>query len=250
MRQRHFYTLGFLLVLLAAAAGVLIVRQAVGPVAVPRLDVLTTAPEALGDLDLLSLLPRTNATRLDSESSTLEPTVLSQPVVGPAATTPAIATPTGDVESPAPDATPSPAEPLATAGPPTPTPAPPTPTPTAAPVVQNVQLAFTSAGPVQNSSDNCPGPSIRGVVRDASGNPLAAVRLWRYDQWGNEQVVETKSGLADLGQYDFPLGDTANVHYIQVVDAAGVVVSDVVTVQHRQGDAADAACHWVDWLRR
>jgi hypothetical protein len=79
---------------------------------------------------------------------------------------------------------------------------------------------------------------------------LAGVRLWRYDQWGNEQTVESKSGAADLGQYDFPLGDIANVHYVQVVDAGGSPISAAVEIQHRQGEAPDAACHWLDWVRR
>ena len=94
------------------------------------------------------------------------------------------------------------------------------------------------------------GASIRGVIRDSAGNPLPGVRLWRYDQWGNEQVIESKSGDADRGQYDFPLGDTPNVHYVQVIDAAGILISPVIEIAHRQGDAPDATCHWLDWVQR
>ena len=111
-------------------------------------------------------------------------------------------------------------------------------------------LPFAAAGPLRQSSGDCAGASIRGVVRDSGGNPLAAVRLWRYDQWGNEQVVETKSGDADRGSYDFPLGDTPNVHYVQVIDAAGVIISPVIEVPHRQDDAPDATCHWLDWVQQ
>jgi hypothetical protein len=110
-------------------------------------------------------------------------------------------------------------------------------------------LSFVAAA-LRDTSGDCSGASIRGVVRDAAGDPLPGVRLWRYDQWGNEQVVETKSGDADRGAYDFPLGDTPNTHYVQVVDSAGVIVSPVVEVPHRQGAAPDAACHWLDWTRR
>ena len=107
-----------------------------------------------------------------------------------------------------------------------------------------------AAGPVRNSTGDCAGASIRGVIRDSVGNPLPGVRLWRYDQWGNEQVIESKSGDADRGQYDFPLGDTPNVHYVQVIDAAGILISPVIEIAHRQGDAPDATCHWLDWVQR
>jgi hypothetical protein len=122
------------------------------------------------------------------------------------------------------------------------------PTPTPLPVDSSYR--FVAAGPVRQGNTDCPGASIRGVVRDASGAPLRGVRLWRYDQWGNEQVVESKTADVDAGQYDFPLGDTPNVHYIQVIDAGGVIISPVIEIQHRQGGAPDAACHWVDWVSR
>ena len=122
------------------------------------------------------------------------------------------------------------------------------PTPTAAP--PDAGFLFVAAGPVRHGNADCPGASIRGVVRDAGGAVLSGVRLWRYDQWGNEQVVETKGAESDLGQYDFPLGDTPNAHYVQVVDSSGVIISPVVEIQHRQGEAPDAACHWLDWVRR
>ena len=78
----------------------------------------------------------------------------------------------------------------------------------------------------------------------------AAVRLWRYDQWGNEQVIESKTSDVDAGQYDFPLGDTPNVHYVQIIDSGGAIISPVIEIQHRQGDAPDATCHWLDWVQR
>jgi hypothetical protein len=103
---------------------------------------------------------------------------------------------------------------------------------------------------VRHSAGDCPGASIRGIARNAAGEPLPGVRLWRYDQYGNEQTVETKSGPADAGQYDFVLGDTPNVHYVQVLDVGGSPISPQLEVQHRQGDAADAMCHWIDWIRQ
>lgn len=264
MHQRRYYALAFLMVLLVAAAGAYLAYQAVAPIQLPRLDAVASLQQALAELDLASLLPRRSPTLSQRPSPTAEPTVLAAlpaplasvpqeatPVATALVTATAAAAPSELATAVPPSDTPAaPAPPTATERP-TATPAPATPTPTSAPAPPpSAAYAFVLAGALRHGSGDCPGPSIRGLVRDAAGNPLPGVRLWRYDQWGNQQTVETKSGQVDLGQYDFPLGDTPNVHYVQVVDAGGSPISPTVEVQHRQGDAADAACHWIDWVRR
>lgn len=260
MHQRQYYALAFLLVLLAAVAGAYVAHRVAPPVQVPRLDLVAQLQAAASEVDLNALLPRRAPAAAERPETPAEPTA-----PGPG---PAVETITG--QSPSPEAVPTPSASAAVsetatlvatdtpapppaelpALPPTPTPAPPTPTPTAVPSQPSgPAFAFMPAGAVRHSSGDCAGPSIRGTVRDAGGAPLGGVRIWRVDQWGNEQTVESKTGQADLGQYDFPLGDTPNVHYVQVVDTGGAPISPRVEVQHRQGDTVDATCHWLDWVR-
>ncbi len=249
MRPRRYYGAGFLLVLLAAIFGAFLARQAVGTVEAPNLDGLASVQQSLEDLNIWALLPLPEV----APRSTAAPTAAdTQEAAGQSQTT---ATPQPVVVAPAdqPEATQTPpAAPEAGETPVSQLEATATATrpPTAPEQALDTGLPFAAAGPVRQSSGDCAGASIRGVVRDSSGNPLAAVRLWRYDQWGNEQVVETKSGDADRGSYDFPLGDTPNVHYVQVIDAAGVIISPVIEVPHRQDDAPDATCHWLDWVQQ
>ena len=103
---------------------------------------------------------------------------------------------------------------------------------------------------MEHLASGCPALTVRGTVRDDAGNPLPAIRLWRYDQWGNEEILQTRGGAADAGVYEFSIEDTPNVHYLQIVDSSGAIVSPVVEVPHRQGEAGDAVCHVVDWTRR
>lgn len=249
MRPRRYYGAGFLLVLLAAIFGALLARQAAGDIETPQLDGLASLQQTLEELNIWALLPlpevapRSTATPdvTVAAEATGEPSATSTPqsiVVAPADQPAATETPTAVQEALETPAGQPAATPTAISFPPTPT------------SVVASGLPFAAAGPVRHTSGDCPGASLRGVVRDSDGNPLAAVRLWRYDQWGNEQVVESKSGEADRGAYDFPLGDTPNVHYVQIIDSAGVIISPVIEVAHRQGDTPDATCHWLDWVRR
>lgn len=259
MHQRRLYAVAFLAVLLVAAAGAYAAARAVGQVDVemPRLDLLASVQEIVGDIDLNALIPRSSPSSANPQP-VAEPTVPSPQATveqAAAATAPPPVAPSAAITTTATVEPALPAEPPAVitipAERPTATPAPPTPTPTvASQPAPSTAFPFMPVGAVRHSSGDCAGPSIRGTVRDAAGNPLPDVPLWRYDQWGNQQTVASKSGAADLGQYDFPLGDIANVHYVQVVDAGGSPISPAVEIQHRQGDAADAACHWLDWVRR
>jgi hypothetical protein len=255
MHQRWHSGLAFLLVALAAVAGAYLARQVVGPIEpqLPRLDVAASLQDVFSGIDINSLIPRRNPAQTPGPEGDLGEAGLAavpspEPIIEPGPAQPIAGvpdvTPAADAASASGgEATPVPAEAI-------PTQAPPTPTPTEPSANSAANVPFAMAGAVRNSSDGCPGPSIRGTVRDAAGSPLPGIRLWRYDQWGNEQVVETKSGAEDAGQYDFPLGDTPNVHYVQVVDAGGAIVSPVIEIQHRQGEAPDANCHWIDWVQR
>lgn len=224
---RRFYTLGFLLVVLAALAGFYLAGQLIGPVEVPRLAMPDRVAEMLGSLGLDSLLPAL-LPATSGEQSQAEP------------------------QAPIDESSPSGGEGDGTAetGQSTDVPSSPTPPTSVGDGSEAVVFAFGVAGELRHSTGDCSGPSIRGMVRSATGEPLAEVRLWRYDQWGNEDTTETKASEADLGQYDFPLGDTTNVHYVQIVDASGSGQSPSVEVVHRQGVAADAECHWLDWVAR
>lgn len=251
MRPRRYYGAGFLLVLVAAILGAFLARQVVSTVEPPNLDGLASVQQSLEDMNIWALLPlpevapRSTAvpTVAGTEQATGQAllTATPQPVAvasairqEPEATQTLSATPeAGETPASEPEATPTVTQP----------PAAPEPS-------VDAGLPFAAAGSVRHSSGDCPGASILGVVRDSAGNPLPALRLWRYDQWGNEQVVETKSGDADRGNYDFPLGDTPNVHYVQVIDAAGLIISPVIEIPHRQEDAPDATCHWLDWVQQ
>lgn len=261
MRRRISYALAFLLVLAAAVAGFFWTQSKAAGLRDVQLPVPQALLQTVSEFDLSSLLPR--ATRAPSAQTT--PTERPIPAAATAvvmAAAPPTVTVTVTVSAPVtvtvpvtgvvtvtPEATATPAPPIAAATPlpvkpPTATPVP-TDTPVPAPPAP--RYGFVLAGPVRHTNDACSSALIRGVVLDAGGNPVAGVRIWRYDQWGNEQVVESKNGDGDRGRYDFPIGNTANVHYVQIIDAAGVIISPVVEVQHQQGDAGAALCHEVDW---
>lgn len=228
MRRRKRYSLAYLLVLLVAVGGFLLVRERARAIEPPPLALPASVQQVITELDLFGLF-----TRLI-------------PAVTPAATpTPLIPVRTPEplvVQGMEPAATPD--SPAATLLPPAPTPA------QATTSSADAALPFTLVGAVRHGVDDCPGASILGSIRDANGVLLAGVRLWRYDQWGNEDVTDSQAGDAGRGQYGFSFDDTPNIHYVQVIDASGVIISPVMEVQHRQGEAADALCHWVDWQQR
>ena len=247
MRRKHTYGLAFLAVFAAALAGFVLARRLVGPIDLPKLDAAAQVQTILGGIDINSLIPRrspqlettSDATVVPAGPVIVEPVATNAPPAVDVVVEPSVPAPAaqGDLDpsadgSPAADASPTLAPPA----------------PTEPPVDPGYQ--FVAAGQVRNSTSDCPGVSIRGTVRDAQGVPLRGVRLWRYDQWGNEQVIESKTSDVDAGQYDFPLGDTPNVHYVQVIDPGGTIISPVIELQHRQGDAPDATCHWLDWVKR
>jgi hypothetical protein len=227
MQRKKHYGLAYLLVLLAAIAGFFLLRERTRAVELPRVTAPAELRQLVADLDLLGLF-----TRL-------------MPAVAPAPSpTPLLAARTAEpatVQGIEPTATPG------AAATPAPAVAVPLPAPTA---LAGADYPFMPAGPLRSDNEGCAEASIRGSVRDAGGAGLAGVRLWRYDQFGNEQVVESGAGDADRGQYSFAIGDDANIHYVQVIDAGGAIISPVIQVDHRQGAAPDALCHWVDWQQR
>lgn len=226
MQRKKRYGLGYLLVLLAAVAGFFLLRERTRAVELPQVAVPQEARQLVTELDLLGLFTR------------LMPAITPAP--SPTPLVAAGASGTAVVQGIEPTAAPGspPAAPAATAEP-----APPT-------AVPDTGYPFVLAGPVRSGNDDCPEASIRGSVRDGAGALLAGVRLWRYDQFGNEQVVDSRADEAERGQYSFAIGDTANSHYVQVIDAGGAIISPVIQIDHRQGEAAGALCHWVDWQQR
>ncbi len=226
MHRKKHYGLGYLLVLLAAVAGFLLLREQARAIEAPRLVVPDEARQLVTELDLFGLFTRLMPAVTPSPSPT--------PILAAGTLAPAV------VQG---------IEPTTTPG------APPSPPAAAAPVLMpteapDADYPFVLTGPVRSGNEGCSEASIRGSVRDAAGAPLAGVRLWRYDQFGNEQVIESSADDAQRGQYRFTIDDAANVHYVQVIDAGGAIISPVIQISHRQGDASDALCHWVDWQQR
>lgn len=226
MQRKKHYGLAYLLVLLAALAGFFLLRERARAVEVPQVAVPDEVRQLATDLDLLGLFTRLLPAVAPAPSPTpLLPARTAEPAIVQGVE------PTAALGSPA---TPAPAATLL----PEPSPAP------------GADYPFMLAGPLRSGNDGCAEASIRGSVRDAAGAPLAGVRLWRYDQFGNEEVIESLAGDADRGQYTFSIGDVANIHFVQVIDAGGAIISPVIQIDHRQGEAADALCHWVDWQQR
>jgi hypothetical protein len=228
MRRRKRYTLAYLLVLLAAIGGFFLAQEQARAIEPPRIALPASMQQVITELDLFGLFAR------------------MIPAVTPAATP----TPLIPARTPEPLVAQS-VEAAATPGSADATLSPPPPTPVQTVISSaDAALPFALAGAVRHSVEDCPGASILGSVRDANGALLAGVGLWRYDQWGDEDVNESEAGEAERGMYAFSIGDTPNVHFVQVIDAGGVIISPVIEIQHRQGEAADALCHWVDWQQR
>lgn len=230
MQRKKRYSLAYLLVLLAAAGGFVLARSLAPTVETPQVSLPGSVQQVIAEIDVFSVVARLiPAVAPASQPTRSSPVRTQQPAVVQGVQPPAVVTPAAAAGTEAPAAA--------------------SPPPTATATAEERYL-FLLAAPVRHGADGCPGPWVGGSVRDAAGNLLAGVRLWHYDQWGNEQVTETQGGDADRGQYGFALGDVPNIHYVQLIDADGSIISPVAEIQHRQGDAADALCHWVDWQQR
>lgn len=221
MRRNQSYRWAFMMVAVAAALGFVLAINQAHKIKLPRVTIPADIQQFMDDVDMAALLPRVTPLLIETSRTA---TVDVAPT--PAAQAQVVEQSTATVEPTA----------LAVG----------VDAPTNTPVVAD-NLQFGLSGAVQATTEGCPASGIFGSVRDAAGNPLPHVRLWRYDQFGNEDLLETGSGDADRGQYQFLFEDTPNVQYVQVIDASGVLISPVVEVQHRQGDAPDALCHQVDW---
>ncbi len=82
---------------------------------------------------------------------------------------------------------------------------------------------------------------IRGTVYDAQGSPQGGVRVRLYNDWGYDEVKETKGG-ADLGNYDFVMGRDSGFFHLEVVDSARRPVSLPHDVDYKAGCTI-----YVDW---
>jgi len=104
---------------------------------------------------------------------------------------------------------------------------------------------YQLAGAIVHDND-CPGQYLMGRVINGEGGPVAGIHLILRDEWGNQASAISKSGANDYGMFDFPIpSGTPHLLYLTVVDDGGNPVSATITIPHRQGEAADLACHHV-----
>jgi hypothetical protein len=97
-------------------------------------------------------------------------------------------------------------------------------------------------------SQPCPGcpraPGyIIGRVVDASGKPLAGVRLVCYNEWHRYPIVGTKGG----GEYDFPILQAEATWYVVILNEADQPISPEAPVHF---DPLEACWYRLDWQRR
>lgn len=121
-----------------------------------------------------------------------------------------------------------------------------TPTPTTNPAytfVQKGQVRHTTSGA------ECPDDSIRGKVYDRGGNPIADVRLWLVDEYGNEDFKASKREQVDLGKYDFPIFGPPRKFYLTVLNGSGHPDSQRIEIIHKRPPNEGFTCHFVDWQR-
>jgi len=199
--------------------------------------------EGLGSMRMPPMPPAIeHLTTEETPTPTAEPITIVTP-------TPALwASPTPTSRPAAPTATPSTAAatPTATTAI-TPTPAASAGAPQATPAEQ---YSFYLDGEViHDLLVSCVAEYLRGVVRDAKGNPLEGVRIQASDQWGNVATTTTK-GDPDKGEWDIVLSNAQNVWRLVVLDDAGHPISPVVSVPHHQeGEFKNACTHLADWKR-
>ena len=144
-------------------------------------------------------------------------------------------TPVPSTETPIPTQTPSPLPPTLTATwtpiPPTETPAPTTTRKPPAPTPTSAHRFLPSLPARSDPSHPCPScpkaPAyIVGHVTDASGYPLAGVRLVCYNDWHRYGVIASKGG----GEYDFPIIQADTTWYVVVLDQSDQPISPAAPV--------------------
>jgi hypothetical protein len=199
-----------------------------------------TLPPTQTPLPSPTATPTLTPTPLQTNTQTPTPTTTATPtLIPPTATSTSTWTPTPTPPPPTP--TPTPIPPTVTRAPTaTPSPRPPAPSPS--------PYRFLPAGPVQaDPSHPCPAcpraPAyIVGHVLDASGNPLAGVRLVCYNEWHRYPVVASKGG----GEYDFPIIQADTTWYLVVLDQTDTPISPEVPVTIR---LAESCRYILDWQR-
>lgn len=87
-----------------------------------------------------------------------------------------------------------------------------------------------------------------GQVLNASGAPVAGVRVAYSDQWGNRESTTTKGAATDYGNYDFPISARSRDFYVTVVDDAGNPLSETIFIQHRRSVSSAYSCHHLVWI--
>ncbi len=227
------YALAFLIVILMGCSGAYLALRLILGDGSPASGPAWTPLSPLSNIEAVPVTPIQNAA-----SPTRRPTPTPLVII-----TPAIPTATPILLTPAPSATPmeTPAAPTTAT----------TETVAAPAATPNADFGFVVRGPITHTKvgGDCPGDSIRGRVTDRQGNPLAGVRLWLLDEYGNEAFAVSKREQVDLGKYDFPLFGPPRTFYLVVLDSSGHPDSPRVEIIHKRSPNEDANCHYVNWQR-
>ncbi len=175
-----------------------------------------------------------------TEASVSSPTgstpVATDTPAGTPSPNPEVSTPVVPTATPVPPATPTPPE--------SPTPrASPTSTQTSGEATPVVPPGGYQFGVVRNEQDCSRVRLIGGRVYDASGNGLAGVQVYLYNDATYAHTLETE-GQAQAGKYEFAMGSDVDVFHLVIVDGAGNPLSPVVDIDYH----ADCSQH-VDWQR-
>lgn len=92
----------------------------------------------------------------------------------------------------------------------------------------------------------CPGEYLMGQVLNSRGAPMAGVRILMVDEWGNQNETVSKNGIADYGNYDFPIGSARRDLFVTIVNESGTPISETAWIRHRKLN--DIPCHHVVWI--
>jgi penicillin-binding protein 1C len=117
--------------------------------------------------------------------------------------------------------------------------------------VPPLEVAVTGAYVLASlaNDSNCPGNYVMGRVLNGDGAPVAGVTVIMVDQWGNQAIAVSKSGAADFGRFDFPLGYSGDRElYLTLLDEGGNPASATTTIRYPP-PAGTGSCYQMVWQR-
>ena len=95
---------------------------------------------------------------------------------------------------------------------------------------------------------NCNGDFVLGQVSNASGQPVAGVRVVYKDPSGNRLESLTSSQMPGYGSFRFAIVDDAPSDItVSLLNGGGNPISPNAVVPHNQGGPTDLGCHYVIW---